>query len=58
MQFPSDCIRPPQFLGEQLHCYARIFARVASNPGPLDYSFDDINDMLFTTLLSAQIAEW
>ena len=23
-----------------------------------DYSFDDINTMSFTTLLSAQIAEW
>ena len=29
-----------------------------SNPDPLDYSFDDMNTMPFTTLLSAQIAEW
>ena len=38
--------------------YARIFARAGSNPGPPDYSFDDINIMPFITLLSAQIAEW
>ena len=25
---------------------------------PPDYTFDDINDMPSTTLLSAQIAEW
>ena len=37
--------------------YARIFARAVSNPGPPDYSFDDINDTLFTTLLCAQIAQ-
>ena len=28
--------------------YARIFARALSNPGPPDYSFDDIYDMPFT----------
>ena len=40
-------------------CYtARIFARAVSNPAPLDYSFDGINDMPFTTLLPAQTAEW
>ena len=38
--------------------YVRIFARAVSNPGPPDYSFDDINIMPFTTLLSVQIAEW
>ena len=27
--------------------YARIFARAESNPGPPDYSFDDINDVPF-----------
>ena len=38
---------------------ARIFARVVSDPGPQDYSFDDIKIMPFTTLLLlAQIAEW
>ena len=26
-------------------------------PDPLDHSFDDINDMPFTTLLSVQMAE-
>ena len=38
--------------------YARIFARAVSNLGPPDYSFEDINIMPFTTLLSVQIAEW
>ena len=38
--------------------YVRISARAVSNTGPLDYSFDDINEVPFTTLLSAQIAEW
>ena len=38
--------------------YVRIFARAVSNPGPPEYSFDDINDVPFTTLLSVQIAEW
>ena len=38
--------------------YARILARAVSNPGLPNYSFDDINIMSFTTLLSAQIAEW
>ena len=38
--------------------YVRILARAVSNQGPQDYSFDDINTMPFTTLLSAQIAEW
>ena len=36
--------------------YVRIFARAVSNPGPPDYSFDDIDTMPFTTLLSVQIA--
>ena len=36
----------------------RIFVRAVSNPGPPDYSFDDIDTMPFTTMLSAQIAEW
>ena len=27
--------------------YARIFARAVSNPGPPDYSFEDINVMPF-----------
>ena len=31
---------------------ARIFARAVSNPGPQNYSFDDINDVHFPTLLS------
>ena len=37
--------------------YVRIFARAVSNPGPPNYSFDDINTMPFTTLLFAQIEE-
>ena len=37
---------------------ARIIARAVSHPGPPDYSFDDIDTMPFTTMLSAQIAEW
>ena len=36
--------------------YARIFARALLNPGPPNYSFEDINIMPFTTLLSVQIA--
>ena len=43
MQFQSHGIRPPQFPGYE--------------SSPPDYNFDDINDMPFTTLLSAQIAE-
>ena len=38
--------------------YARILARAVLNPGLPNYSFDDINTMSFTTLLSALIAEW
>ena len=34
--------------------YARIFARAVSNPGPPDNSFDGINIMPFTTLLSGK----
>ena len=30
----------------------------SSRAGPPDYSFDDVNDMPSTTVLSAQIAEW
>ena len=37
--------------------YARIFARQVLNPGPQDYSFDDI-DYMPATLLPVQIAEW
>ena len=58
MQFPSHGIRS---LGSQANYsmgYAKIFARAVWNPGPPNYSFDDINDMPFTTLLSVQKAEW
>ena len=37
--------------------YARILARAVSDPGLPNSSFNDINNMSFTTLLSAQIAE-
>ena len=37
--------------------YARILARAVSNPGLPNYSFDDINTMSFTTLLSVQKAD-
>ena len=61
---PNDCSSQVTALGRlssqanNSMGYARISARAVSNPGPPDYSFDDINDMPFTTPLSAQIAEW
>ena len=38
--------------------YTRVLARAVSNPGLPNCSFDGINTMSFTTLLSAQMVEW
>ena len=58
---PNDCSSQVTALGRlssqannSMGC-VRIFARAVSNQGPPDYSYDDINFMPFTTLLSALI---
>ena len=60
MHFPSHGIRPPQFPGYKFHGLLQNLCEsgIDFNPGPPDYSFDDINKMPHTALLSAQIAEW
>ena len=53
MQFLSHCIRQPQFPGSQLHGLRQNLCESGIEPRSPDHSFDGINTMPFTTLLSA-----